>query len=78
MLDDAARGAPAWSSRNDRQFRQRRLVLLPRDRVNDDFVEAPEMQGARRKHIRRYVTDEQRSSSGWIGEIVEPISREEH
>jgi len=53
-------------------------VLLPRDRVNDDFVEAPELQGARREHIRRSVTDEQRSSSGWIGEIVEPISREEH
>jgi len=67
-------------------------VLLPRDRVNDDFVEAPERLGPRRRrgrerservstrreHIRRSVTDEQRSSSGWIGEIVEPISREEH
>jgi hypothetical protein len=36
------------------------------------------MEGARREHSRRYVTDEQRTSSGWIGEIVDPISREEH
>jgi hypothetical protein len=36
------------------------------------------MQGARREHISRYVTDEQRGSSGWIGEIVVRISRAEH
>jgi len=36
------------------------------------------MEGATREHIRRYVTEEQRTSPGWIGGIVEPISREEH
>jgi hypothetical protein len=36
------------------------------------------MEGARREHTRRYVTDEQRTRSGWIGEIVVGISREEH
>jgi hypothetical protein len=36
------------------------------------------MQGARREHIWPSVTDEQRSSAGWIGEIVDGISGEEH
>jgi hypothetical protein len=53
-------------------------VLLPGDRSNGDPVEAPEMQGATREHSGLYVTEEQRSSSGWIDGIVARISREEH
>jgi hypothetical protein len=49
-----------------------------RNIVNDDFVEAPEMQGARRAQTFPSETDEQRSSSGCIGEIVDAISTAVH
>jgi hypothetical protein len=35
--------------------------------------EAPLWQGARRAHTRRYVTDEQRSHSGWIVVVNEHV-----
>jgi len=53
-------------------------VLLPRDMLGDDSVEAPEMGGATREHICRYVTEERGTSSGCIGGIVERIAWEEH
>jgi hypothetical protein len=46
-----------------------------RNSVNDDFVEAPEMEGARRAQTFPSETDEQRTSSGCIGEIVDGISK---
>jgi hypothetical protein len=53
-------------------------VRRRRDSVNGDFVEAPEMEGARREHTGWYVTDEQRTSSGCIGEIADAISTAVH
>jgi hypothetical protein len=62
-----------------------------RNSVNDNFVEAPEMEGARRAQtfpsepsersetLQTTMSDsEQRTSSGWIGEIVDGISTAVH
>jgi hypothetical protein len=61
-----------------------------RNNINDDFVEAPEMEGARRAQTfpsepsersepsNDDQRSEQRTSSGCIGEIVDAISTAVH
>ena len=53
-------------------------MLLPRDSVNDDLVEAPERQGARRAHTGGMKPTSNAADRDGSANIVAGISREEH